>query len=219
MRAEPGDPLVVACPAQIPSWHPRAEGRGGLVLEVVHNLSAPGAKRRAAPPLPALIVGFSWPQESKGRVLQFFVTSSAQKRLPVTGSGRVPSATPRFPAQSSHWAPLRGCLPRGRESSTPSSVTGLGWRILKPRLSGAPWFFPAQSPPRAAHAWGSLTRSAALQMGPAARGSGLQGVVTEPARPAAGRAVYGYCASGKGHEAGQARGGSTLAWLPEQGLL
>lgn len=136
------------------------------------------------------------------------------------GSRRVPSATPRFPAQSSHWAPLRSCLPRSGESSPPSSVRGLGWRILKPRLSGAaPWFFPAQSPPRAAHAWGSLTRSAALQMGPAARGCGLQGVVTEPARPAASRAVYGYCASGKGHEAGQARGGSTLVWLPEQGLL
>lgn len=36
-------------------------------------------------------------------------------------------------------------------------------------------------------------------MGPAARGGGLQGAVTEPAPPAACRTVYGYCASREGH--------------------
>lgn len=36
-------------------------------------------------------------------------------------------------------------------------------------------------------------------MGPAARGGGLQGAVTEPAPPAACRTVYGYCASQEEH--------------------
>ena len=70
-------------------------------------------------------------------------------------------------------------------------------------LSGAPSGSVVQAPPRAAHVRGSLTRSAALQMGPAAPGGGLLGVVTEPARQTACRTVYDYCASPEGHGAEQ----------------
>lgn len=52
---------------------------------------------------------------------------------------------------------------------------------LRPGLPGAP-AGPSRSRPHSGartHAWGSLTRSAAPQMGPAAPGCCLQGVVTE----------------------------------------